>query len=131
VAGICVGGMHSTALCKEAAVEGGEERLVDAQFCAHPAGLKLPGDVLEAVKKGVPYSFAIGDKDFLKVESVTELQAALRGEVGTEEEGVYEVRVYEGVGHGFAIRASREKKEEDEAAGEAARQAVEWFKRFL
>ncbi|KAE9364564.1 alpha/beta-hydrolase [Stipitochalara longipes BDJ] len=132
VAGICVGGMHSTQLCKESAVEGGEERLVDAQFCAHPAGLKIPGDVVEAVKEfKVPYSFAIGDWDFLKVERVLELQAALRREVGTEEEGGYEVRVYAGVGHGFAVRASKEKKDEDEAAEEAARQAAEWFKRYL
>ena len=130
VAGICVGGMHSTALCSQSSIEGGEEKLVDAQFCAHPAGLKLPGDVIEAVKR-VPYSFAIGDRDFLKVERVLELQASLRREVGTEEKGGYEVKIYEGVGHGFAVRASREKEEEDEAAGEAARQAVEWFKRFL
>ncbi|KAN0099659.1 alpha/beta-hydrolase [Hyaloscypha variabilis] len=130
IAGICVGGMYATGLCVESAVEGGEEKLVDAQFCAHPAGLKLPGDVLEAVKR-VPYSFAIGDRDFLKVERVEELQAELRREVGSEEEASYEVRVYRGVGHGFAVRASKEKKEEEEPAEEAARQAVEWFKRYL
>jgi dienelactone hydrolase len=132
VVGICVGGMHSTQLCKEGAVEGGSERLIDAQFCAHPAGLKLPDDVIEAITKfKVPYSFAIGDRDFLKLEKVHELQASLREKVGTEEEGGYEVRVYEGCGHGFAVRASEEKKIEDEAAEEAAGQAVEWFKKYL
>ena len=131
VAGICVGGMHSTQLCKETAEEGGEERLVDAQFCAHPAGLKIPGDVLEAIRGfDVPYSFAIGDRDFLKVEKVWQMRAKLREEVSEEGEK-YEVRIYEGCGHGFAVRASKEKKVEDQAAEEAAQQAVEWFKKYL
>jgi dienelactone hydrolase len=136
VVGICVGGMHSTRLCQETAIEGGEGRLVDAQFYAHPAGLKLPGDVIEAVTKfKVPYSFAIGDQDFLKVEKVREFEAALRENVGDEVgeggEGGYEVRIYRGCGHGFAVRASKEKKVEDEAAGEAAKQAVDWFRKYL
>jgi dienelactone hydrolase len=134
VVGICVGGMHSTQLCKETAVERGEGRLVDAQFCAHPAGLKPPGDVIDAVSKfKVPYSFAILDQDFLKIEKVRELEVALMEKVGDGqgERGVYEVRVYKGCGHGFAVRASKEKKVEDEPVEDAAMQAVEWFQKYL
>ena len=44
---------------------------------------------------------------------------------------MYEVRVYKGCGHGFAVRASKEKKVEDEAVEDAAMQAVEWFQKYL
>lgn len=44
VAGFCWGGMHAVGLCREGREQGkgGGERLVDACFVAHPAGLK-PG----------------------------------------------------------------------------------------
>jgi dienelactone hydrolase len=41
------------------------------------------------------------------------------------------VKVYEGCGHGFAVRADPKKIAENEAAEKAADQAVEWFRRFL
>lgn len=132
VAGFCVGGMHSTKLSQEPSVEGGNERLVDAQFCAHPAGMKVPDDVITAITKfKVPYSFAIGDQDFMKIDVVEGLEATLRGQVGLPEENDYEIKVYKGCGHGFAVRASEEKKVEDESAEKAAIQAVEWFKKYL
>jgi dienelactone hydrolase len=88
--------------------------------------------VVEAITRfEVPCSFAIGDQDFLKIGVVEELQASLKVKVGVPEERGYEVRVYEGCGHGFAVRASEEKGIEDEAAEEAAVQVVEWFKRYL
>lgn len=108
-------------------------RLVDAQFCAHPAGLKIPGDMIEAVKGGVSYGFVIGDQDFSKFQKVEQMQAVLRREVGNGEGegGKCDVIVYKERGHGFAVRPSREEKVEDEAAEETARQAVEWFRMYL
>jgi hypothetical protein len=104
VAGFCVGGMHLTRLSQESSVEGGEERLVDAQFCPHPAGLKLPDDVVEAITRfGVPYSFATGDQDFLKLGTVEELQAGLRVKVRVPEERGYEVGFMRGVGMGLRL----------------------------
>ncbi len=133
VAGFCWGGYSSTGLCAEAAVEGGRERLVDAQFCGHPSGLKTPGMVVDAVRAfGTAYSMAVGDGDFVYSETkVRETEAALRREVGRPEERDYEIRVYKGCGHGFAVRASPHNKVEMSALEEAREQAVSWFKKYL
>jgi dienelactone hydrolase len=133
VAGFCWGGYPSTNLCKEPAVEGGKERLVDAQFCGHPSFLKTPGMVLDAINTfHTAYSMAIGDKDFVYAEKkVLETQAALRERVGQPEENDYEIRIYKGCNHGFTVRAMPGNKVEMAAMDEAREQAVNWFKKYL
>jgi dienelactone hydrolase len=128
VAGFCWGGMMSTKLALQPEVEGGKEGLVDAHFCAHPAGLQ-PEDIVEGVRRfGTPLSLAVGDKDFvMKREQVGEVERGLRGD-GV---GESEVIVYAGCGHGFAVRADKGKEAEDVGAGKAAEQAVGWFGRVL
>jgi hypothetical protein len=45
--------------------------------------------VVESITRfDVPYNFAIGDQDFLKIGVVEELQASLRVKVGVPEERV-------------------------------------------
>lgn len=153
VAGFCWGGFGSTKLCTETAVEGGSERLIDAQFCGHPSGLKAPQMVLDAVSKlKTPYSMAIGDKDFVMGKGqVLETMAALKQKVGEPEANHYEVKIYpvrdsnpsnnavpygmtnvtQGCGHGFAVRAFPDNKAEVEASEQACQQAVEWYKKYL
>ena len=46
-------------------------------------------------------------------------------------EGEVEVRVYEGVKHGWTTRADLEDARQREARDEAVRQVVGWFDRFL
>jgi len=96
VAGFCWGGFGSTKLCTETAVEGGSERLIDAQYCGHPSGLKVPDMILDAVSKlKVPYSMAIGDTDFaLGNAQVLQTEAALKQKVGEPEANNYEIRIY-------------------------------------
>jgi len=96
VAGFCWGGFGSTKLCTETAVEGGSEKLIDAQYCGHPSGLTVPDMVLDAVSKlKVPYSMAIGGEDFvLGKAQVLQTEAALKQKVGEPEENNYEIRSY-------------------------------------
>jgi dienelactone hydrolase len=96
VAGFCWGGFGSTKLCTETAVEGGTERLIDAQFCGHPSRLQVPDMVLDAVSRlKVPYSMAIGDKDMvLSKAQVLQIEAALKQKVGEPEANNYEIRIY-------------------------------------
>lgn len=134
VAGFCWGGYPSVNLCKEPAVPGGKERLVDAQFCAHPSGLSPPAMVVDAVNTfHTPFSMAVGDDDFVYSEKkVLETEAALRETVGPPEENDYEVRLYRGgCKHGFAVRAFPGSKVEMMAMEEARQQAVDWFKKYL
>lgn len=131
-AGFCWGGLQTTKLSAEPSVEGGAEPLLDAHFTAHPSGLKVPGDYVDAASKfRVPFSIAVGDQDFmLSKENVAILEAELQKEYAECAQRL-EVTLYPDCGHGFAVRADRTKTIEDEAAGKAASQAVEWFKKFL
>jgi dienelactone hydrolase len=101
VCGFCWGGYQSTALSAEPAVEGGSERLIDAQFCAHPSALKAPAMIVDAVTKfKVPYSLAHASLDFnITNKVVEETEAILRQKVGLGdgENGCnYEMKIYEG-----------------------------------
>ena len=77
---------------------------------------------------------AVGDRDFvMKNSDVENVEAGLRREFGHGDHGErkWEVKIYEGCGHGFAVRADPKKVVENEAAGKVADQAVEWFRMFL
>jgi dienelactone hydrolase len=136
VVGFCWGGYGSTNLCKEPAVVGGSERLIDVQFCGHPYGLKTPDMIVDAVRThNVPFSMAIGDKDrYFKRERVEETEAAMRQKAGSGD-GVhgynYEIKVYEGCTHGFVVRANPSSEVETAAAEQARAQAVAWLKKYL
>lgn len=138
VAGFCWGAMHTIQLSAESAsLEENEnhmqEPLVNAQFVAHPSGLK-PAAMTELLSRlAVPFSIAIGDSDMiLSKENVNELEAGLRKSYPIDEQrSGLEVKMYDKCGHGFAVRADRGKAVENEAADLAAKQAVNWFKSFL
>ncbi|KAJ9654533.1 hypothetical protein H2201_008987 [Coniosporium apollinis] len=136
VVGFCWGGWASTNLCKEPAVEGGSEKLIDAQFCGHPYDLKTPDMIIDAGSTyKVPYSMAIGDRDkWLRREAVEQTEAVLRQDIGSGggEGGYnYEIRIYEGCTHGFVVRAKPGDEVETSAAEEARAQAVRWLKTYL
>jgi dienelactone hydrolase len=133
VAGFCWGGYGSTMLCLEPTVDGGVEKLIDAQFCAHPSKLDFQRVIPEAVvQRKVPYSMAIGDLDrALKKEVVEELRKTLKEKIGEQEKDQYEIKTYDGCKHGFALRADAENKVEIGAAEQAAKQAVDWFNKHL
>jgi dienelactone hydrolase len=133
VAGFCWGGYGSTMLCVESAVDAESDRLIDAQFCAHPSKLDFQKVIPEAVMNfKVPYSMAIGDMDMaLKKEVVEDLQKALKEKIGEPEENGYQIQMYKGCKHGFAVRANPENKVEIAAAEQATKQAVDWFNTHL
>jgi dienelactone hydrolase len=132
LAGFCWGGMQTTKLSAESAVQYGTTRLVDAHFAAHPVGLKLE-DFVDGIKKfNVPFSMAVGEKDaYLKPEVIAKIEANLRTEVGECQEHRYEIKIYPDCGHGFAVRADPSRTMENEAAAKASGQAVDLFIKYL
>jgi dienelactone hydrolase len=136
VCGFCWGGNPSTALCVETASPTSNERLVDAQFCAHPSRVDIPTAIVDAIEKfKVPYSLAAAEKDMrLKMKDVEEMEVVLRQKVGNgdgENGCYYEIVRYPNCGHGFAVRAKPDDEVEMEGAGKACEQAVKWFTRWL
>ncbi|KAH8887941.1 alpha/beta-hydrolase [Thozetella sp. PMI_491] len=131
-AGFCWGGLQGALLGQEPSVEGGDRPLLDALFLAHPAGPKTPDEFAKVVRRfHVPTSVAIGDKDaIISKPAMEEIEAALRREYHDDPDKL-EVTIYPGCTHGFAVRASPKKANEDEAAGQASEQAVGWFQKYL
>ncbi|KAH7410665.1 dienelactone hydrolase [Cadophora sp. MPI-SDFR-AT-0126] len=132
-AGFCWGGLQTTKLTEQPVIEGGAEPLIDAHFTAHPAGMKPPQFLESYQKFRVPLSIAVGDKDFvLSKDNVVTIEASFREKYGREAENLsYQIKMFEGCGHGFAVRADPGKTVENEGALQAIDQAVLWFRAFL
>jgi len=133
VAGFCWGGYGSTNLCMDAVSEGSDVPLINAQFNAHPSFLKTPDMIVGAITKyKVPYSSAVAEKDFmLGAKSAEETEAAIRQKVGSSDEYKYEFRIHKGCNHGFGVRADLDNPAAEKGYQEAARQAVDWFNKYL
>jgi dienelactone hydrolase len=120
VVGFCWGGYQSINLCSSTATGNDRKPLVDAQFCAHPALLHLPRDIVDAVVRfRTKVAIAHAEMDYsLSTRQLEETEAALRQEAGD-------------VRHGFAVRAKPGSDLEARAADEALDQATSWFMKWL
>ncbi|KAK4160086.1 Alpha/Beta hydrolase protein [Cladorrhinum sp. PSN259] len=135
VAGFCWGGMHSILLTHdvpENKLDDGKF-LVDCAFSAHPGMLNIPRDI-DAVKQ--PLSFANGDDDeYMGKEKMQVLTKILEGKNETEGTAVggerYEVVVYPGAKHGFAVRGDYSDPSQKEQRGRSEDQAVRWFSKWF
>ncbi len=107
--------------------------MIDAQFTGHPSRLNVPDDILNAVSKyKVPYSAAIAEIDFQVDEKLgLEVEAGLRDKVGAAEDHDWQIKFYKGASHGFCVRARPHVQKEVEAFHAAARQAIDWFNKYL
>ncbi len=96
--------------------------LVDAAFTAHPARLSVPEDVKKAK---APLSMALAEHDaWLKPPAAERLR-------GLEKEEGYEIVMFPGTNHGFALRVNPKDEVQMTAAERAEEQALVWFKKWL
>ena len=124
-AGFCWGGRYATLLCHDAEKAPDGKSLVDVGFIAHPSLLVLPDDI-ELVRK--PLSIAVGTRDNqLSLPKLEQIKAIF----AEKEQGKFELVVYEGAMHGFAVRGNPNNRKELEQGREAEDQAVAWFTRWL
>ncbi|KAJ4525045.1 hypothetical protein HRR78_003191 [Exophiala dermatitidis] len=132
VAGFCWGAWPSTKLCTETATEGGNTRLIDAQFCGHPSYIhEKPEMVVDAIKKfKVPYAVAVAENDqMFNAEVAAKTEARVKEEIAREGANsdagyVYEFRIYKGCQHGFCVRAMKQDEANLQGGRDAAKQAV-------
>lgn len=119
-AGFCWGGKHTVILAHGAEVDG--KPLINAGFTGHPSLLSIPGDI-EKIK--IPVSFALGELDMVvKKPQIEQIKSIMESK-----DGLGEVKVYYGAGHGFCVRADHVLKDAEQAATEAEDQALDWFNR--
>ena len=130
IAGFCLGGHWSSRLCAEHATEGGGSHLVSAHFTAYPSNVDPSEFARLARRFKVPQSLALGDEDDgLPIDQAHELETNLRA-VYRDNLDRLEVRIYDGCGRRFALRADPQ-TDENEASDIALDQAVAWFRRWL
>ncbi|KAK3985056.1 Alpha/Beta hydrolase protein [Cladorrhinum sp. PSN332] len=126
VAGFCWGGMHSILLTHDTPQNKLDDKfLVDCAFSAHPGMLSVPKDV-QAVSQ--PLSVANGDDDeFMGREKMGVLMRVLEEKGGEK----YQVVVYQGAKHGFAVRGDYSDPKQREQREGSEDQAVRWFGRWF
>jgi dienelactone hydrolase len=124
VVGFCWGGQYSILLGQNDSGPGStaSKPLVDAAFTAHPAQFKTPEDI-EKVK--IPLSMALAENDLWVPPKETQILKNL------EKEEPYEVVIFEGTKHGFALRCDEKDEVQMAAAEKAEEQALSWFKRWI
>jgi dienelactone hydrolase len=124
VVGFCWGGQYAVLLAQDNSASGVTESkpLVDAAFTAHPARFTIPEDI-EKVK--VPLSMALAENDLWVTPAEAQILKRL------EKEEPYEVVIFEGTKHGFALRNDEKDEVQMAAAEKAEEQALVWFKRWI
>ena len=124
-AGYCWGGKYAVRLVGSDALTAAGKPLVDAAFTAHPSKLDIPADVERVAR---PLSIAIGDRDVVLNEAGRkQVEAILDGKEGVQTEFV----LFEGAGHGFALREDEGNENLLAQAVEAEKQALAWFDKHL
>ncbi|EXJ82341.1 hypothetical protein A1O3_06154 [Capronia epimyces CBS 606.96] len=136
VAGFCWGAWPGTKLCTETTVEGGSERLIDAQFNGHPSYIiDTPEMVIDAIKTfKVPYASAVAELDIqFNAEAAAQTEAKLKEAIAgpNEDKYKYEFRIYKGCHHGFCVRSMKEDELNAQGGRDAAKQATDWFNKYL
>lgn len=136
MAGFCFGGFFAVELTHEgpgnvvvSPVSGEMIPLIDCAFTAHPSLLTIPRDV-ERVSR--PLSVANGENDeFMGRRKMEVLRGVMEGKNAGAGEGRYEVVVYPGATHGFAVRRDWDDDVQRGAKEGSEDQAVRFFRRFL
>lgn len=130
-AGFCWGAKFVTTLCWDQTKTDDGKRLVDCGFIAHPSFLQYPGDLEMVV---LPLSCAAAEHDMqMSAENAKQTKDVLTAKTAkTKDHGVeHEFVMYDGVHHGFAVRADEDETKEAEAGKKAEDQAVNWFTRWF
>lgn len=118
VSGFCWGGKHVCLL----SADPDTHPLITAGFTGHPSQLSIPEEIHTLHN---PVSFALAENDGrLQKDARDAIEKAIEGKEG-------EVITYEGVGHGFCIRADHTRDAAREAAEKAEDQCLAWFDRHL
>lgn len=105
--------------------------LVVCAFTAHPSRLAIPAD-FESVE--LPLSVAAAGVDRqIPLDKAKQIESILAAKTAkAKDDGVeHEFFLYEGVHHGFAVRADEKDKHEAESGKKAEEQAIQWFSKWF
>ncbi|KAK9370891.1 dienelactone hydrolase [Lipomyces kononenkoae] len=123
--GFCWGGKYSILLSKS---NPGKD-LFAAMAALHPSMLQLPADV-EGLS--VPLAIGLGTEDKAVTKEKADVIEKVLQDTTEEVKGFqFEIKWYEGMKHGFAVRGDLEKEEVRKGIDAAKVQVIEWFHKFI
>lgn len=96
---------------------------IDVGYCAHPSFVE--DDELKAIKG--PFAIAAAETDSIFPTEKRHHSEVLLKEVGQP----YQINLYSGVEHGFAVRGDPSKQVTRYAKESAFLQALQWFAEYL
>ncbi|KAK9360079.1 dienelactone hydrolase [Lipomyces starkeyi] len=118
--GICWGGRYSILMGTDKVKKG----TVKAVAALHPSLMSIPSDIEGTI---VPVSVGAGTKDTLTPSSLMKKLEELYRTQGVE----CEIKSYEDMIHGFAVRGDTEKEDVAKAMQDAKKQVLDWFTKHL
>lgn len=131
IAGFCWGGQYAAEFCWDQVKTEDGNRLVDCGFMAHPSFLTFPDSIDKIV---LPMSVAqsgidpqVSAEQAKLTESILVAKTAKTKDLGVDHEFI----MYQGIHHGFAVRADEGDLKEAEAGKKAQAQAIAWFSRWF
>ncbi|KAI5210306.1 hypothetical protein AUEXF2481DRAFT_24985 [Aureobasidium subglaciale EXF-2481] len=131
-AGYCWGGQWVVELCmndEDCAVD--VKPFVVCGFTAHPSRLKIPTDIhmvyypLSIAAAGIDQQIPVVKAR--QIEDILKAKTAKMKDIGIE----HEFTLYEGVHHGFAVRADENEDHERKCGKKAEEQAIRWFTKWF
>ncbi|KAJ8099824.1 Alpha/Beta hydrolase protein [Lipomyces tetrasporus] len=123
--GFCWGGIYSILLSKS---DIGKDMFA-ASASLHPGTLKLPADV---ENMSVPLAIGLGTEDQAVTKAAAATIESILEKTTQETKGFeFELKWYEGMKHGFAVRGDLQKEEVRKGVDDAKKQVVEWFLKFM
>jgi dienelactone hydrolase len=126
--GYCWGGKHVVTMAsfKDKGGPNNDKPLFDAGFTAHPSMLSIPKEIEEI---NLPVSFALAELDMgMSVDQEKQIKKIIEAKEGSAKG---EAKIYEGVGHGFSVRADFKVEKVAMQAAEAEHQALDWFNKHF
>ncbi|KAK9448584.1 dienelactone hydrolase [Limtongia smithiae] len=118
--GFCFGGRFSLIAGTKKVAPG----TVTAVAALHPSLMSIPSDIENTI---VPVSIGVGTKDDLAPLSMIEKMKSIYG----KQQVSLEVKIYENMIHGFAVRGDTSVEEVANAMADAKTQVLEWFSKHL
>ncbi|KAK9434389.1 dienelactone hydrolase [Lipomyces doorenjongii] len=123
--GFCWGGKYTVLLSKSNL---GKD-VFAATAAMHPSMLKLPGDI-EGLS--VPLAIGLGTKDqAVTKQGAATIESVLQNTTQEVKNFEFELKWYESMKHGFAVRGNLEKEDVRKGIDDAKKQVIEWFHKFM
>ncbi|KAK9457868.1 Alpha/Beta hydrolase protein [Dipodascopsis uninucleata] len=121
IVGYCWGGRYALTACTNESLV--KDNLIAAAAAVHPSNISVPNDI-KGIK--VPVTVALGTED----DALPKVQMDKIEEIWKQEDVDYELKWYEGMGHGFSSRGDFNDPKIKAAMDDSFKQVLDFFSKY-